>query len=76
MESILSLFFGFCSSALVFHTFNILVPNIKSIEGILFIILWFVFTYIWNLLFSSKRNKHSITNSSELQSKTQFDSMV
>ncbi len=72
MESILSLVFGFCSSALVFHTFNILVPNIKSIEGIIFLFIWILFTYIWNLLFSSKRNKQY----PESQSKTEFDSMV
>ena len=69
MESILALVFGFCSSALVFHTFTISVTNIKSIEGVVFCYCLIFFTYVWNNLFTSQRQQKP-------QSKTNMDSNV
>lgn len=71
MESIVALLFGFCSSALVFHTFNVTFTNIKSIEGVLFCYCMILFTYVWNHLFTSERISERQT-----QSKTNMDSMV
>ncbi len=69
MESILTLVFGFSSSALIFHTFNISVTNIKSIEGIAFCYCLLFFIYVWNNLFTSQRQQKP-------QSKTTMDSIV